>query len=105
MPIRKLIDTYSETIKTKIADLRDELKALDEQRKMLFGSASGVSARRTSGRSPMTLGMNWLVMNGIMQGMQFEVFRIRSLRSSKRRWPRSSIISSSPVHSDIFFFT
>ena len=33
----------------------------------------------TSGRSPFTLGMNWLVMNGIMHGMQFAVFNISGI--------------------------
>jgi hypothetical protein len=44
MPIRKLIDTYAESIKTKIADLKQELTALHEQREMLFGTGSRVNS-------------------------------------------------------------
>ena len=48
---------------------------------------------------------NWLVMKGIMHGMQVQVSRILSAWSSIRRWPMISVMISRPVHADIGFFT
>ncbi len=57
------------------------------------------------GRSPFLLGRNWLVMKGIMQGMQMQLLSILTASASIRRWPMISVMISRPVHADIGFFT
>jgi hypothetical protein len=59
----------------------------------------------TMARSPLLRGRNWLVMKGIMHGMQVQVSRILAPRSWRRKWPMISVMISRPVHADMGFFT
>ena len=59
----------------------------------------------TCGRSPGSRGRNWLVMNGIMQGMQIALSRMPAASAPMRRWPRISVMISRPVQADIGFLT
>jgi hypothetical protein len=55
-------------------------------------------AGMTAGRSPLSRGKNWLVMNGIMQGMQMRVSSIAAASDSIRNGPVISGMISRPEH-------